>query len=46
MALTGRREIHVKFLWGNLEGRRHLEGIAVNERIILKFIVKLCNGKA
>jgi hypothetical protein len=35
-----RRKIHTGFWWECLNGRYHLESLVVDERIILKFILK------
>jgi hypothetical protein len=40
VTLTGDREIHTEFWWGNLRERAHLEGLGIDERIILKWIFK------
>ena len=34
------RKMHIKFWWGNLGERHHLEELGVDGRIILKWIFK------
>jgi hypothetical protein len=36
----GRGEVHTGFWWGNLRERDHLEDLGIDERIILKSILK------
>ena len=36
-------EVHAGFWCGNLREKGHLENLAVDERIILKWIFKKCN---
>jgi hypothetical protein len=38
--IWGRREMHTEFWWGNLKERDHLEDPRINERIILKWVLK------
>jgi hypothetical protein len=42
--LKERREMHKGFGWGNLKERDNTEGLGVNERVILKWIVKNYDG--
>jgi hypothetical protein len=37
--VRGRGEVHIKFLWGNLKERVHLEDLDIDESVILKFIL-------
>jgi hypothetical protein len=39
-----REEVHTGFWWGNLRERGHSEDPGINERIILKWILKTWNG--
>jgi hypothetical protein len=34
-----RKEMHIKFWWANLKGGDHLEGLGVDGRIMLEWIV-------
>jgi hypothetical protein len=34
------REVRAGFYWGNLEERDHLEGVGIDERIILTWVIK------
>ena len=36
----GRREVHAGFWWGNLKEREHFEDTGVDERIILRWILR------
>jgi hypothetical protein len=40
----GEREVHTEFWWGNLRDGDYLEGPGVDGRIILKWILKKCDG--
>jgi hypothetical protein len=40
-----RGEVHTWFWWGDLRARKHLEGLRVDGRIILKWIFKKLDGK-
>jgi hypothetical protein len=42
--VCGRREIHTGVLWGNLNGRDHVENLGIDRRIILKWILKKWDG--
>jgi hypothetical protein len=41
----GRRDVHTEFWWGNLRERDHLEDLSIDERINLKRIFKLQDGR-
>jgi hypothetical protein len=41
----GRRKILTGFWWENLKGRKHLEDLGEDERIILKCILKKQDGR-
>jgi hypothetical protein len=38
--------LHTGFWWGNLKEENHFEDLDVDERIILKFILKKRDGRA
>jgi len=40
----GREEVRIKFRWGKLRERGHLEEPDVDERIILRWILRKWNG--
>jgi hypothetical protein len=42
----GRGEVYTGFGWGNLMEREHLEDLGVDERIILRRILRKCEGTA
>ena len=42
----GEKNIYVKFWWGNLEARDHLEEKDADESVILQWIRKKKNGNA
>jgi hypothetical protein len=44
VARTGRGQVHTGFWWGNIRERDHLEGAAVDGRIILKWILENWDG--
>jgi hypothetical protein len=39
LLVRGRREMHIKFWWGNMEGRGHFEGLCLSGIIISKSIL-------
>jgi hypothetical protein len=41
-----RRETHTRFWWGNLRERDHFEDLDIDGRIILKWTLKLYDGRA
>jgi hypothetical protein len=41
-----RREIHTGFWWGDVKERDRLEGVGVDERVILKWILQIFIGRA
>jgi len=41
----GRRDVHTEFWWENLRERYHLEELSIDERITLKWIFKLQDGR-
>jgi len=41
----GRRDVHTEFWWENVRERDHLEELSIDERIILKWIFKLQDGR-
>ena len=42
--MWGRGKAPIGFWWGNLRERTHMEGLAVDGRIILKWSLKTLNG--
>jgi hypothetical protein len=40
----GRREVYTGFCWGNLRESGYLEGPGVDGRIILRWILRKCDG--
>ena len=44
MVRMERGELHSGFWWGNLVERDHLENLGVDDRVILKCILKKWNG--
>ena len=38
--VSERREVHIKFWWGNQRGTDFMEDLGLNVRMILKWIIK------
>jgi hypothetical protein len=40
-----RGEVYTRFCWRELKGRNHLEDLLIDERIILKWVIKKSDGR-
>jgi hypothetical protein len=36
----GDKEVHARFGWGQLSGRKHMEDLGIDGRVILKWLLK------
>jgi len=43
-ACSGKGEVHTGFWWGNLRKRDHMEDPGIDERIILRWILRKWDG--